>query len=382
MSMGRLLRASVAATAIVGLGAMSAQASVGESPRACAQTDGRVNAVVVDGGTTYLGGQFTHVTDRYGRQLARTRLAAVDTATCAVLPWAPAANAEVLALAVSASNVYAGGRFTTVNGASRPYLAALDRGTGAPQALSGAPNNTVRALALSGTRLYVGGEFTRVGVAVRNRLASFSAGTGAVDTGWKPSANGKVYALASSSGGDRVYVGGTFTALNGMSSTSYLGAVNATSGAVDSSFLPRAGFPVATVAADSRGVYVGGGGSGGHLGIWNLNGSLQRPIYQTDGGVQSITVDGDSLYAGGHFTNYCVGNTGSGSPYVCDKPLSRRKAFEISLSTGSLTSWSPTLNSAHGVFGSDVDPATHDLWAGGDFTKVNGTSVARLAVFP
>lgn len=380
--MGRLLRASVAAAAIVGLGAMSAQASVGATPRTCAQTDGRVNAVVVDGGTTYLGGQFTHVTDRDGRQFARARLAAVDTDTCAVLGWAPAANAEVLTLAVSASRVYAGGIFTTVNGASRPYLAALDRSTGAPQALSGAPNNKVRALTLSGTKLYVGGDFTRIGSAVRNRLAGFLVGTGALDTGWKPSSNGKVYTLASSPGLDRVYVGGTFTALNGTSSTAYLSAVNTTSGAVDSSFLPRAGFPVATVAADSRGVYAGGGGSGGHLGIWNLNGSLQRPIYQTDGGVQSVTVDGDSLYAGGHFTNYCVGNTGSGSPYICDKPLSRRKAFEVSLTTGGLTSWSPTLNSAHGVFGSDVDPATHDLWMGGDFTKVNGKSVSGLAVFP
>ena len=136
-----------------------------------------------------------------------------------------------------------------------------------------------------------------------------------------------------------------------------------------------------SVAADSRGVYVGGGGSGGHLGIWELDGSLRR-IYQTDGGVQAVVVDGDSLYGGGHFTNYCVGDTGSGSPFLCTKNLPRRKIFEIDLTTGDFTNWSPSLNSAHGVFALAVEPASHDLWAGGDFTKVGTKTVGHLAVFP
>ena len=75
--------------------------------------------------------------------------------------------------------------------------------------------------------------------------------------------------------------------------------------------------------------------------VWNPDGSLQRPVYQTDGGVQAVAVDGDSLYAGGHFTNYCLGNTGAGHPFLCSDPLRRRKAFEVSLSTGDLTPWAP-----------------------------------------
>jgi hypothetical protein len=380
--MGRFLKASVAATAIIGLGTMSAQASVGANPRTCAQADGRVNAIVISGGTAYLGGAFTHVTDANGRQVARDRLAAVDAATCDVLPWSPGADGEVLALAVSDSTVYAGGSFTVAGGGSHPRLVALSRASGAAKAFSQAPDKPVRALAISGNSLFVGGDFTHIGTVGRSRLASLALDTGALDTKWKPAANAKVYALAVSADGTRLYVGGNFTALNGSSQVPDLGAVNTADGSLDRSFLPGATFPVLAVAADSRGVYVGGGGAGGHLAIWNQDGSLQRPVYQTDGGVQSVSVDGDSLYAGGHFTNYCIGNTGSGSPFSCDKPLSRRKAFEVSLSTGALTSWAPSFNSAHGIFGSAVDPSSKDLWVGGDFTTVNGKRVSRLAVFP
>ena len=73
-------------------------------------------------------------------------------------------------------------------------------------------------------------------------------------------------------------------------------------------------------------MYAGGGGHGGHLDIYNLDGTQQQPTYQADGNVQAIAVDGDSLWAGGHFTNYCVGGTGAGAPFICDVNLERRKA--------------------------------------------------------
>lgn len=380
--MNRAGKALVATAALVGLTALPAAASVGSTPRACAQPNGRVNAVVVSGGTAYVGGAFTSVTDRNGRSNARDRLAAIDTATCDLLSWSPGANGEVLSLVVSGTTVYAGGSFTSVGGQTRPRLAGVSASTGAVTAFSPAPDRPVLALAAGAGRLYAGGEFTSVGGSSRSYLAAFSLSSGALDGSWRPAAKGKVYALAMSPGSDSVYVGGNFTALAGDGSLAYLGRVDAASGATDRGFLPKPGWPVLAVTADTRGVYVGGGGAGGHLAVWNADGSLQRPVYQTDGGVQAVAVDGDSLYAGGHFTNYCIGNTGSGKPYNCDKPLSRRKVFEVSLSSGALTSWAPKLNSAHGVFTAAVDPASHDLWLGGDFTKVNGKATSRLAVFP
>lgn len=379
--MKRIATAALAAVALTGLAAVPANASVGRTPRACPQANGRVDAVLVANGTAYLAGQFTSLTDRDGSTKARNRLAAVDTTTCSLTSWAPNANGEVLAMAVSGSTLYVGGDFTTVNGQSSPRLAALDTGSGAVRGSLPVPDRTVRTLAVSGGRLYAGGDFTHVGSASRSKVAAVVMSTGALDQGWNPKAShGKVTALHPAADGATIYVGGSFTSLGGNAAAHYLARVTATTGAVDASFLPRPDFNVLAITADSRGVYVGGGGAGGHLGIYNLNGSLQRPVYQTDGGVQAVAVDGNSLYAGGHFGAYCVGGGGAGKPFICDNPLSRRKVLEVALDTGALTSWAPVLNSAHGVFGLDVDPTTHDLWMGGDFTTLDGSPRARVAV--
>ncbi|MGZ4634084.1 hypothetical protein [Oryzihumus sp.] len=381
MSPRGVVATSLAATLVLA-GAAAAQASVTTNPLSCVQPDGRVSAVAISGGTAYLGGSFTHVKDKGGATVVRNRLAAVDTATCALLPWAPSADSNVLALAVQGSTVLAGGDFTHIGTTARNHLAGLATGSGALTSFNPNVNNSVRALAVSGSTLYAGGTFTSVGGTSRSKLAAFSTADGSL-AAWKPKASGAVNALTMSADGSDVYVGGTFTAINGTGSAAYLAAVKASgNGALDPSFDPAPTFPILALAADQRGVYAGAGGSGGHFVIWNLDGSLQRPVYQTDGGVQGVAVDGDSVYAGGHFTNYCVGNTGSGSPFLCSTNLPRRKMFEVSLSSGNLTGWNPALNSAHGAFAVVVDPATHRLWVGGDFTTVNGSAVAHLAVFP
>jgi hypothetical protein len=379
--MKRAAFAALSVVAVVGLAAAPATASVRETTRACAQPNDRVTSIAIRGITAYIAGDFTSVKRPNGTQQARSRLAAIDTVTCDLLPWTASANAEVLAIQVVGSTVYAGGAFTTVNGVSRARLAALSADTGALLPFSPVANRTVRTLTASGSMLYAGGDFTAIGTAGRKKLAAFALDSGALSATWKPVANGRVETLALSSSGTSVYVGGAFTALSGESAAGYLAAVDATTGALDRGFRPRPGFPMLKVTADSRGVYSGGGGSGGHMAIWNLDGSPQRPVYQTDGGVQALAVDGDALYLGGHFGNYCIGGTGSGSPYICTNPLPRRKLFEVSLGTGALTSWAPSLNSPRGVFAMAVDPRTGDLWTGGDFTKVGTQSVTKLAVF-
>ena len=365
--------------------ATMASASVVAAPTPCAQPDGRVSAMAISSGTVYIGGSFTHVKNRAGVSQPRTRLAAIDTATCDLLPWTANASDSVTAMAVAGGTVYVGGSFLSINGLSRTRIAALDGATATVLPFSPTVNNPVNALLASGPRLYAGGAFTTVEGLSRTRLAAFTLSTGSLDPTWKPTANAAVYTLAVGAGGQDVYVGGNFTTLNGRSQIPYVGAVKADSGASDLAFSPSFGtsapFPILNLSADSRGVYAGGGGSGGHLVIWNLSGTLQQPVYQTDGGVQTVAVDGNSLYAGGHFVNYCAGNTGSGHPFLCDTNVPRSKLFEVSLSSGALTSWAPKLNSARGVFTSAVDPLTHALWVGGDFTKVGSLSVAHLAKF-
>lgn len=377
----RLAVAAVAMAGIVGAAAAPSLASTGTTPRTCAQPAGRVTSIAISGTTAFLGGSFTSVKRPNGSLVARSRLAAVDTVTCDVLPWSASADADVLALRVVGDTLYLGGSFTAVNGSTRNRLAAVSTSTGALQSFAPSANSTVRALAAAGGMLYAGGDFTAIGSVTRKKLAAFAVPSGALSSSWRPVARGRVQALAVSPDAGSVYVGGSFSTLAGESAARYLGAVDASTGAIDRSFLPRPSFPMITLAADSRGVYAGGGGSGGHLAVYRPDGSRWHD-YQTDGGVQALAVDGDLLYVGGHFGNYCIGGTGSGSPYLCTNPLERRKAFAVALSTGALTSWAPELNSAHGVFALTLDPLSGDVWAGGDFTTVDGAAVSRLAVFP
>jgi hypothetical protein len=253
---------------------------------------------------------------------------------------------------------------------------------GALTGFAPAVNGVVRSILVHGGRIYIGGDFGIIGTTVRNNLAAFSASTGALDAAWRPAVNGKVTALRLSPDFARLYVAGRFTSLAGSTSAAYLGAVSPTTGALVTTFLPRPGWPVESLTVDSRGVHVGGGGSaGGHVAAYSPAGAALINRITVDGDVQALALDGDTVYVGGHFTNLCVGGTGGGAPFRCTLPTERRKALAVAVSTGSVTSWSPSLNSPLGAWSAAVDPSTHHVWVGGDFTTVNGQSVQHLAVF-
>jgi hypothetical protein len=381
----RSLLTILTTTVLVVAGILPAQASVGSAVASpCAQPDGRVAAMVISGRTLYLGGSFARVRDRAGVLQPRAHLAAVDADTCDLLPWRADTDADVYALEASGGVVYAAGAFVQVGGVARARLAALD-GSAHVLPFNGMLDKPVRTLKAVGGSLYAGGDFLKAQGSARSKLAAYDLASGLVRGDWKPTASGAVTTIEARPGAAQVYVGGNFSTVNG-ASTPYLALLDATDGSVVPGFSPWAGyaqapFPMIDLVADDGGLYGGGGGSGGHLVVWNLDGTLQRPVYQTDGGVQAVAVDGDSLYVGGHFTNYCLGNTGAGSPFICSNPLSRRKAFEVRLSTGELTSWAPRFNSPHGVLCAVVDPVTHGLWMGGDFTKIGSKAVNHLADF-
>jgi len=134
-------------------------------------------------------------------------------------------NGSVQGLAVAGGKAYAGGRFTSVRppGAAagtsevaQAYLAAFDQGTG-ELATSFAPvlDDQVYAVAASadGSRIFVGGDFTTVNGVTRNRIAAFDTATGALVADWKPSVSYRVKTIAVS--GNTVYFGGSFGLVNG-----------------------------------------------------------------------------------------------------------------------------------------------------------------------
>jgi hypothetical protein len=76
---------------------------------------------------------------------------------------------NVVALAVSGTNLYAGGVFTTANGIAANYIAKWDGSNWA--ALGSGANQAVDALAVSGSDLYAGGYFGTAGGKVSPYIA-------------------------------------------------------------------------------------------------------------------------------------------------------------------------------------------------------------------
>jgi len=94
-------------------------------------------------------------------------------------------NATVDALAVSGSNVYAGGYFTRAGGNFATNIAKWSGSSWS--ALGTGMNNYVRTLGLSGSQLYAGGAFTRPVVARPRALPNGTEVVGRlwVRDGWR-----------------------------------------------------------------------------------------------------------------------------------------------------------------------------------------------------
>jgi hypothetical protein len=192
-----------------------------------------VFALAVSGSSLFVGGFFTTAYNSLATQVNANRVARWDGATWSPLgggagPTGNGVNSTVFALAVSGSSLFVGGTFITAYnslaaGVSANYIAMWDGslwsplGTGTGGTGNGV-NGQVNALAVSGSNLFVGGSFstgynspaTAVGannVAMWNAGSGWSRlGSGAGTTG--NGVNGPVGALAMS--GSNLFVGGGF----------------------------------------------------------------------------------------------------------------------------------------------------------------------------
>jgi hypothetical protein len=125
--------------------------------------------------------------------------------------------------------VYVGGKLDGTGG-----IAAVDAVTG--NLLWQIPaNGDVRALTLSadGTRLYAGGGFNTVDGVTHKHLVVISTVDHSIVSPWKGTASGMVRDLVLN--GDTLFVGGAFAKLKGVANKG-IGAVNATTGVRDATF--------------------------------------------------------------------------------------------------------------------------------------------------
>ncbi len=233
------------------------------------------------------------------------------------------------------------------------------------------------ALALGNGRLYVGGGFVSVDGMTRRSLAAFSLSSGTLDRGWRPSADDSVHALAVAGG--KVYAGGAFHKINDVTGTLRLAAVSATGGAVDRTFFPKPAAQVNSVAVDTTGVYAATGGQGGRALAYTSAGRLRwQRVF--DGDATAVTTLRGTVYVGGHFDRACVTNRNGAQGTCVDGSLSRVKLAALT-GAGALTSWAPQANGVIGVRTLAVDRSRGALGAGGDFTMIGGRIQKRYASF-
>jgi hypothetical protein len=184
-----------------------------------------IRALAVNGTNLYAGGSFTSVAGA----------AASDIATWDGRDWSALGLGmadEVLVLAVSGTNLYAGGYFTNAGGVPANYVAKWNGSAWSAlgQGMAGSWYNTpvVHSLALSGSDLYAGGWFTNAGGAPANYIAKWDGNA------WSPLGSGisgnpvasynQVESLAADGVG-HLFVGGNFL-LAGTNVSPYIAQAN------------------------------------------------------------------------------------------------------------------------------------------------------------
>ena len=269
---------------------------------------GEVGAVAIDGGDLFVGGNFTAV-----QGATRNRLAKLNAATGVIdATWTPGADAPVRNFAVDGAGgqLYVAGDFTLLGNAARAGLGRVaTTGAGAVAAWDPSPDDIVDALLISADGVYAGGAFGNIGGQSRAGLARLSPSTGLADAFSADVDNfGAVHALAQTP--DGIYVGGNFTTLGGQAR---MGTARVSSAGVVDGWNPNvAGGDVHAFAVDDANglVYFGGlfatAGGASHPNLARaliaVPGNVDvawRP--GTDGPVVQIALPagGDVLVAGG-----------------------------------------------------------------------------------
>lgn len=258
--------------------------------------NGVVNAIVVIGGSVYVGGGFTDASNNDG-EISALGVARWDGTNWSSLGDDPGANGNgvshgqdtgvVSALAVNSGVLFVGGSFNQAGNSSMDHVPAanLARWDGASWSAPGnsaaggnGVNGQVQAIAVKGDEIYIGGWFTKVGNLSVNHIAKWNSSTST----W--SAVGPGPGARSNGVGTEGCSGGYCIAGN-----------------------------VSTIAVNGNDVYVGGNfdtvynGPGGmvnapNIARWEtLTNTWSAVGRGTSGQIFAIKIDGDDIYVGGTF---------------------------------------------------------------------------------
>jgi hypothetical protein len=359
-----------------------AGATTSDSPKATASFDDHVLKTAYDGDVVYAGGSFTHAIDVDGTRVPRSHLAAVDSVSGALLPFAPDLDGQVHEVVTTSDHLYAAGDFQHVDGVPMPRLARFDLDTGAlDERWRPGPSAAVLAVEPVGDRVYLGGRFASVGGHGQPYLAAVNASDGAVVPTFSPRVQeGAVRDIESGHG--RLYVSGGFSRVEGEKQFGKLAALDPSTGRLDRSFQADVYVLTRQIAIDDDRVYAALDGRGGEVRAFDTTG--EALWYQAvDGGMQAVAVWEGTIIAGGHFDEACVTNHAGPSGECVDGTKAPRGKLLAVDRDGRLLSWNPDANGVIGVWDLKTHPESESLAVGGTFTTFAGGAVLqrRLAIF-
>ncbi|MFL5895831.1 MAG: hypothetical protein ACJ76Z_12065 [Thermoleophilaceae bacterium] len=222
----------------------------------------------------------------------------------------------------------------------------------------------VRAIFRLGDTIYIGGSFTSVNGQPRTNLAAISAADGSL-TSWAPATDGDVYALAAA--GSTIYAGGQFANAGSPPTTPRVAAAafDATSGAL-LGWNPHPDNRVEALAVSGSRVYMGGiFGSTNNAAVATTNlasvdattgaaDSSWKP--NPDGEVDALVTDGTFVYPAGY--------------YVSIGGLPRNGLAAVKMSDGTVDpSWDPSEPGSNGgsVDAIAITPDRSTIYVTGDF---------------
>jgi hypothetical protein len=276
-------------------------------------------------------------------------------------------NGSVAALAVSGTNLYAGGTFTNGGGMPANYVAKWDgrRWSALDSGIGVTPNSIASALAMSGTDLYAAGWFATAGGVPAANVAQWDGTTWSalglgITSSFMPA---HVSALAVN--GTDLYAGGWFAVAGGVPANNIAQWDGRSWSALGSGL----NAPVFALVVTGTNLFAGGEfNTAGGVTVSNIaqwDGSAWSALGSgVNGPILALAVSGTNLYAGGNFT--MVGGVAATNIAKWDGSAWSALGSGLGGSVPDVHVWALAVSGT-------------DLYAGGDFTNAGGMPANHIA---
>lgn len=354
------------------------------------QTDGIVWSIEYADGVVYVGGTFDKVRPPGAkpgeREVARKNFAAFDAATGRLLPCARSfagAGDTVRALKASRNGkvLYVGGSFTKAGKTDVAGAAALNTADcSVRDDFRPTMSSFVRAIEVMGDAVYLGGDFMLANGRDRERIAAFTPSGKLLR--FNAEIDAPVRAILAAPKFGKILVGGDFYLLNGNLEKSLV-ALHPVTGKTVTSYAdwlpPRSS--VKALTRDENNFYVAAEGRGTGIFDGRIAGSLStgKMVWKDTclGATQAVAVHNGVLYSGSH-AHDCRDTPGGFSEY-----LNRQHFLAQSVRDRHILHWFPDTDGGTGEGNGPrvLKMAGEVLWAGGEFTEVNGKRQQSLTRF-